>query len=144
MKDKRLSFNHHERSTWSAIIGLARNSENIAECPHTSKLVQQLIRAAEINDFIGPHEAYTLMKDCFPSIEEHKDFLSSLEDADTCERIEELKRKLGDCSKVSRVLIFINSQDGARTLCSYLAKMPLIEELGFNPQVVIGKLFCTS
>lgn len=84
------------------------------------------------------------MKDCFPSIEEHKDFLSSLEDADTCERIEELKRKLGDCSKVSRVLIFINSQDGARTLCSYLAKMPLIEELGFNPQVVIGKLFCTS
>lgn len=139
--DKNLKFNHQDRSTWSAIIGIARNSENASECPRVSRVVQQLIRAAEINDYIGPHEAYTSMKDCFSSVNgENREFLDGLAETDTCVRLEELLRKLQDaCTEVSRVLIFINSQDGAKKLCSYLAALPLIQELKFNPQVVIGE-----
>ena len=82
------------------------------------------------------------MRDCIPTnfIGPNQAFLDSLVGTDTCMRLEELLRKLQQaCSEVSRVLIFINSQDGAKKLCSYLAGLPLIKDLKFNPEVVIGE-----
>ena len=88
-------FRSNDKETWKALFGYMSTHYMATNYPKLARAIPKLIRAAEVNDLLGPFMSYTLCADVFesPSLNESS-FMASLRDSDTCPRLEELKSVL--------------------------------------------------